>query len=323
MDRAGYRALQDAHAATCYLISKADEYGIDTTKIFAAGASAGAITALNLAFMRDKDRPESTRHGGFFGGMLSTLSSNLTVFDDLGFDFDLGPINSLSGSFSSPFRIKAVVNMWGAVHSLEILNNSVQTDILSFHGDADRIVPYSSGYPFNHVLEPHVDSLLSSSPKLIQSIGRKLLDNGKPFNEWAFNPLCGSFLIHNKAKSLGLRSELISVKGGKHSMHLDKNKTLSVFFNDTILPKTTRFLCEEMVGGKTVRLIHTGSWVTALDTDNASELHWQVEGGAVINKIGDNRVKVLLFGDAPRHNVRVGGKYKNGIEFRESLPMVR
>ena len=29
VDRAGYRALQDAHAAVCYLIANADEFGID------------------------------------------------------------------------------------------------------------------------------------------------------------------------------------------------------------------------------------------------------------------------------------------------------
>jgi acetyl esterase/lipase len=64
VDRAGYRALQDAHAAVCYLIANADEFGIDTSNIFAAGTSAGAITALNLAFMEEKNRPESTKENG-------------------------------------------------------------------------------------------------------------------------------------------------------------------------------------------------------------------------------------------------------------------
>lgn len=338
VDRAGYRALQDAYAATCYLIDKADEYGIDTTKIFAAGASAGAITALNLAFMRDENRPETTKIGGAVGWISSTISSSLNILTkgvgllgfnfgldgseickDLGLDSDLGPINLVSDKFSRPFQVKAIINMWGAVHSLEILNNSRQTDILSFHGDSDRIVPYAYGYPFDNVLEPYADSLLLSLPKLIQIIGGKLFDRGKPFNEWAFNPLFGSSLIHNKALSKGLRSELITVKGGKHSMHQNDYRTLSAYFNDTILPKMTRFLCEKIVGGKTVRLEHAGLWVEALDTDNVAELHWQVEGGAVLNSQGDNRVKVLLFGDAPRHYIIAGGKYKNGIEFRESL----
>ena len=47
IDRAGYRAVQDAHAALRFLISRADEFQIDTNNIFVAGTSAGAITALN------------------------------------------------------------------------------------------------------------------------------------------------------------------------------------------------------------------------------------------------------------------------------------
>ena len=150
-------------------------------------------------------------------------------------------------------------------------------------------------------------------------MGRTWLAKGKPFNEWAFNPIYGSFQIHKKALSLGLHSELITAKGGKHSLHQDNYKTLSCYFNDTIIPKMTHFLCEEMVGGKMVRLEQTGSWVEALDVDNVAELHWYVEGGAVLNTQGNNKVKVLLMGDAPHHSIVAGGKYKNGKEFRVEI----
>lgn len=335
-DRAGYRALQDTHAAVCYLIENADEFGIDTTMIFSAGTSAGAITALNLAFMREENRPESTRSNGVAGWLSSTLSSGLQLINrgarlfgfnwdidpenickELGLDTDLGPINMVSDSLSRPFQIKAVVNMWGALHSLDVLKNSPHTDILSFHGDADRIVPYDYGYPFNGVLEPYIDSLLVGVPKLMEPI-RKWLANGKPLNEWAFNPIYGSSQIHNKAISLGMQSELITVEGGRHSLHLEDYKTLSHYFNDTIMPMMTRFLCKGIVGGEMVRLEHTGCWFEALDTENVAELHWQIIGGAVLSHQGDNKIKVLLFEDAPRHDITAGGKYKNGVEFRES-----
>lgn len=39
--RAGYRAVQDAHAATRCLVAHQEEYGIDTSMIFVGGASAG------------------------------------------------------------------------------------------------------------------------------------------------------------------------------------------------------------------------------------------------------------------------------------------
>lgn len=341
VDRAGYRALQDTHAAVCYLIKNADEFGIDTTRIFTAGTSAGAITALNLAFMRDENRPETTKSGGVLEWIITTFSRGLQLFKLgtglmsidlsisakqicklLGVDSDLGPINMVSDSLSRPFQIKAVVNMWGAVRSLDIIKNSPQTAILSFHGDSDRIVPYAYGHPFKNVLEPYIDTLFLSFPKLLQPVahmGRTWLAKGKPFNEWAFNPIYGSFQIHKKALSLGLHSELITVKGGKHSLHQDNYKTLSCYFNDTIIPKMTHFLCEEMVGGKIVRLKQTGSWVEALDVDNVAELHWYVEGGAVLNTQGNNKVKVLLMGDAPHHSIVAGGKYKNGKEFRVEI----
>ena len=315
VDRAGYRALQDTHAAVCYLIGKAKDYNIDTNKIYAAGASAGAITALNLAFMRDEDRPKSTKAGGILGWLSSTLLKDLEI------DSDLGPINAVSSPHSHPFEVKAVINMWGAVNKIDMLRNSRRTAILSFHGDADRIVPIAYGYPFDKVLESYVDTLINGLPKLIRPVaemGRDLYKKGKPFNEWAFNPVYGSSEIHNKAKSLGMRSELHTVEGGKHSLQKDEQKALSSYFNDTILPTATRFLCRETVGGKMVRLVQIGSWVNALDADNVAELRWQVKGGAVIGK-DDKKVKVLFFGDAPKHSVIAGGKYKNGIEFRETI----
>lgn len=337
-ERAGYRALQDAHAAVCYLIDKADEYGVDTTMLFAAGVSAGAINALNLAFMRDENRPETTKSNGVSKWLSSAISSGVQLINrgarliglnldidtdflckELGLDSDLGPIDAVNDSLSRPFLIKAVVNMWGAVHSLDILGNSPQTDILSFQGDSDRIVPYDYGYPFRNVFEPYRDSLLAYLPKLAQPI-REWIAKGRPINEWAFNPIYGSSQIHKKAKSVGMHSELITVEGGGHSLHLADYKTLSPFFNDTIMPVMTRFLCEEIVGGKMVHLERNGSWVEASNTDNVDELHWQVEGGIVLNNQGEYKVKVLFFGDAPHHSVTAGGKYKNGVEFRELAP---
>ncbi|MCQ2307587.1 MAG: alpha/beta hydrolase [Bacteroidales bacterium] len=49
--RAGYAAIQDAHAAMRYLVENQSVYGIDTSMMFVGGTSAGATTALHLAFM--------------------------------------------------------------------------------------------------------------------------------------------------------------------------------------------------------------------------------------------------------------------------------
>lgn len=334
VDRAGYRALQDAYAAVCHLIDNADEYRIDKNNIFAAGTSAGAITALNLAFLREENRPEATIEEKF--SLISTgvkianlfqpnLESDLkNISKKLGLDSDLGSIYKVRGSNDCQFQIKAVVNMWGAVHTLEMLKNSPQTAILSFHGDKDRIVPHEFGYPFKEVLEPYVDSIFNNLPKVMKPlawIGRNFILRGKTFNEFVFNPIYGSKNIHDKAISLGMRSELHLVEGGRHSLHLNlpDYTTLSDYFYDTILPVTTRFLCEEIVGGKTIQLVQNDSWIEALNLDSVEEIHWLIEGGTILNRQGNNKVKVLLFSDAPRQVVTAMGKYKNGVEFRETF----
>lgn len=276
IDRAGYRAVQDADAAMRYLVSHAKEFQIDKKHIFVAGTSAGAITALNLAFMREENRPEA--------------SFKMT------WGPDLGPIESVNPDLKAPFEIKAVVNMWGAVHDLSMLANAKKTSVLSFHGDQDPIVPYDYGTPFRDMLASYVEDV--------------------------FRPMYGSKPITEKMASMGARSELFTCHGGGHSLHINENGELSDYFKDTILPEMTRFLCEEMADGVMVKLVRTepdGCWFEAQGVDNVAELHWQVEGGVVGTKQGGNKVKALFFGDAPSHSVTVSGKYKNGGEFREEL----
>ena len=333
-ERAGYRALQDAHAAVCYLIDKANEFSIDTTLIFAGGTSAGAITALNLAFMREENRPVATKENGIIEWYKSSPLSELVKNSkykwlDISIRWyanlvspNLGKINAVSGQNDRPFQIKAVINMWGAVHTLEMLKNSRQTSILSFHSDTDSIVPHGHGYPFKGVFDPYVDEIINKCPwgiKHFAGITRDLITEGNPLNELLSNPMDGSLQIHNKATSLGMRSELHLEKGGKHSLHLDRFDTLSDYFNDTILPATSRFLYEEIVGGKSIRFAQDEAWIEALNTDQTSEFYWLVEGGTILNRQKKDKIKVMLFEDAPRHAVIATGKYKNGVEFRELL----
>ena len=341
VDRAGYRALQDAYAAARFLLNNADEYGIDTSSLFVAGTSAGAITALNLAFMREPNRPESTREEGVkawlaqgvsllskgVGKVAQWLGLNIGVDSEelcqsLGLDSDLGPIESVSGKPYRPLPVKAVVNMWGAVHDLSVLRNSPRTAILSFHGDADRIVPYASGYPFDRALESSVDEIIEGLPHYIRPAGRmmqKWMSSGRPVNEWAFNPMHGSRAIHNKAASMRMHSEMHTAAGGGHSLHVDAAGKLSRYYYDTIVPAMTDFLCRELVGER-VRILRNGSlWLVAQGASNTTEIHWVVEGGAVVRSSGADKVKVMLFGDADKHAVTACGQYLNGVDFRETV----
>lgn len=127
IQRTAYQATQDAHAAMRYLLSKKDIYRIDSDFLFVCVASAGSITAINLAYMRNENRPEVT-YSSFMAD-------------------DLGDIESSGNDYDEQFKIKAIANMWGAIYDLEMLENS-ETSIISFHGDKDEVMPYGFGYPF-------------------------------------------------------------------------------------------------------------------------------------------------------------------------------
>jgi acetyl esterase/lipase len=130
LERAAYRAVQDARAALRFLSANAHKYRIDTNWVFLAGSSAGAITALNVAFMEESERPESTA-GNFWRAQV-----------------DLGGLDESSNIFSGSFTIRAVANLWGAVNDTAIIDEYENIPVLSVHGNNDRIVPYGYNYPF-------------------------------------------------------------------------------------------------------------------------------------------------------------------------------
>jgi hypothetical protein len=124
VDRTGYHALQDAHAALRYLSHFSNQYRIDPAQVYVAGTSAGAIASLNLAFLDNDERPESV------------MSEHP------------GKIESSGNSFNDKFQIKAVGNMWGAVSDINIIDADENIHVLSIHGTADDIVPFGYNYPF-------------------------------------------------------------------------------------------------------------------------------------------------------------------------------
>ena len=140
------RALEDADAALAYLLGRED-LRINPQLVFLAGTSAGAITALNMAY-----RP--------------------------------APV--------SAYRICAVANLWGAVHSLSVLERA-SVPILSFQSVEDPILPYEEGYPLNNGLK-HISVYFY-----------------------------GTHAIHEKAVSLGIPAEHHPCPEPRHALHLDEN----------------------------------------------------------------------------------------------------
>ncbi len=122
--QAGYRALQDANAAMRFLVTNASSYGIDTSKVFAGGSSAGSSIALDLTY----------------------ISNNISMLFTPQEYSILGPINNADNSLTSSFKIKGICNMWGALPDSNLITASSATPTISFHGTDDNVIPYDIGY---------------------------------------------------------------------------------------------------------------------------------------------------------------------------------
>ena len=296
VDRAGYRAVQDARAAMCYLLRHPERYPIDTNRLFVAGSSAGGITALNLAFMTDRDRPESTKGGivhEVANELVQLFTSNSNQDSGIGLE-DLGDINAVAevNAGSVDFHIDAVVNMWGAVHKIEMIDNSRNTAILSFHGDADSVVAYGYDHPFTKV-------------------------KMKPLNEFMCNKMYGSKCIHERAKQLGMMSELHTKAGGGHSLHAECGELTDYY--TLITDTTTRFLYLRMFPRPEVSKDRIGKqqWYKLENAGEWKDCCWEAIGGLVL-EVKSDKARVLFFDDAEEHKLHLSGHQKNGQCFDET-----
>ena len=259
--RTGYMALQDAHAAMRYLVEHADQFGIDTSMIFVGGASAGSITALNLAFMRDENRPKAVR-----GNVLQKL----------------GTIDASGNSCHATFHIKAIANMWGAVTNLNMLKNS-HTDIISFHGDADQVVPYDNGFPFSDI-----------STKL----GQRMFDR-----------MYGSLQIDKRAREIGLRSVIYTYEGEGHSLHHNRDGSWNQKNYLSIRNRMTSFFFKQVAGeDPVIENDRDNPRLFYIDKEGVSEVQWRVEGGYITKYEPQNlSIWVVWDSEAPRHRIYASG----------------
>ncbi|MDD3741544.1 MAG: hypothetical protein PHH30_09905, partial [Bacteroidales bacterium] len=267
-----YRALQDIHAAMKYIVKNADVYGIDTDYLFAGGSSAGDVTSLNLAFMKNKNRPEST-------------------YKSLLHD-DLGNVESSTNTIKADFKIKAVINMWGAVNDLELLKNS-ETSVISFHGDADKVVPIDYDFPFQ--------------------------DMKSRINTLVLFKMYGSLPIHIKLKELGRREELHIFENAGHSLNVDEDNHLNENFK-FICYKSRDFLFEEIFPEKyKIKSVPQTLYNRAMPLYETGfsdyvKIFWDVEGG-MITGTKDNQVRVVWFENAHKHKLKLSVLTDTGAGF--------
>lgn len=265
VERSGYCAVQDAHAAMRFVAANHEALGIDTSMMFVGGCSAGGITALGLAFMTNDTRPYSTRGSGF--------------------NTELGDIESIGNDIDVSFSLKGVVDMWGGMPDLEMLEGK-SIPVVAFHGDADDIVPYGYDYPFAKI------------GKL-----KKLL----------VNRMYGSACIVEREKELGVKSKLYTFEGYRHSPQLSADTLNENFY--FIQDKMCLFL-DEIIREDPPKVIMSNGWYQ-VDGD-VCQCNWTVEGG-LVTESEQNRVRIVWMGNAPQCKLKVSGIRRCGVGFTQEV----
>ncbi len=128
--RAAYRPIQDGRAAIRYMLEDPDNFAfnIDPDHIYVGGQSAGAITAIHIAYLDSLERPEET-----YGNLIQD---------------DLGCLDCSGNTYDQPFTIAGVIDLWGATLDPEFLDASENVPMLIIHGTSDDVILFDSGQPF-------------------------------------------------------------------------------------------------------------------------------------------------------------------------------
>ncbi len=199
--RAAYRGLQDSRAAVRFLKHNAEIYGIDTSKIYMTGSSAGSILALYNIYL-DKNEINEFAYS----------SPSLGDIDAVG----------VQGYGS---KAAAVTSLWGAVESPEIIGNN-NTPVFLVHGTDDNIVPFKNGVPLAGIIPPEYSPFAQLN--LPETYGSFCIDtvlNNRNINHETY------FVEGQKHEFYGVETGQFKEDGPNAYWDTIQWKTTSFFFN--------------------------------------------------------------------------------------------
>lgn len=119
------KAMGDMRASIRYIKSQATAFKLDTNLVFAGGVSAGAVTAIQVAYLDAGDQVPSF--------LQKVIDAN-------------GGLEGSSGPSTLGFtsKVKGVINLSGGIFDLGWIDAG-EPPMVSMHGTADNIVPYGDG----------------------------------------------------------------------------------------------------------------------------------------------------------------------------------
>ena len=294
-DEAMFRALKDANAAVRFLL-KRDSLLIHSERIFAAGADAGGIMAMNLAYMREENMPEI---------IVEEEDTTIVTRQAL-----------LRG-----FDVRAVANLWGAVPDTAILHNA-KIPVISFQSREDPVIPFGAGHPFD---EGGYEEEEPDEPQdmfdWLRSVYESIVSALVPENRHAFREMYGAGVIHRVLKRYGVSSELNAFRGERHNLFIGEDGLVDYPVFDEIKDRTAAFFASRMVVAPvSLRQDPEDPQLFVIDNSEVETCLWNVEGGVLLGK-GDDAIRVLFFPDAPEHKVSVSGVYISGLTFYETVAL--
>lgn len=129
--RACYRGIQDVRTGLKFLVTRAQQFRIDTSRIVIGGASAGAFLALHCAVLDSTDSvPPAV-------GKIDDVQRALERFPRP----SLGSIEGSSYPTVALPRLRAVVNIFGGLFDVRLLNGNAFVPTYSYHQRNDPVVP--------------------------------------------------------------------------------------------------------------------------------------------------------------------------------------
>jgi len=182
------RAVQDGKAAVRFFRRYSALYGIDTSQIFVTGSSAGSITALHMAYLRQNEIPSYVNLAGL-GGTLEGTSGN--------------------AGFSS--EVQGVISNWGALVDYHYMKAG-DVPVFCVHGLSDVTVPCDSSFadgPFQYgsiIINNYANTLgVKTGIRLFDNTGHTL-DNNTSKQDSAYNDM-SAWLYTLLKQTTGIKSQ--------------------------------------------------------------------------------------------------------------------